>query len=187
MTSKFDFFSTKIQDLFVLQRKPACDGRGYFERMFCLSDLGKHFSGKRISQINHTQTQKIGSVRGMHFQNQPHAEIKFVSCVKGEVFDVAVDLRSESPTFLQWHSEVLSAKNHKTLMIPEGFAHGFQTLSNDCELLYFHSNYYHAPSEDGLNVRDPRLAIDWPMPIANLSKRDEAFPMLEANFNGVIV
>lgn len=98
----------------------------------------------------------------MHFQRTPHAEMKLVSCVRGLVFDVAVDLRRGSPTFLRWHSELLSADNHKTLVIPEGFAHGFQTLTDDCEMLYLHTTAYAPDAEAGLNPQDARLAIAWP-------------------------
>ncbi len=98
------------------------------------------------------------------------------TCLRGEVFDVAVDLRDNSPTFLRWHAEVLSAENHKTLVIPEGFAHGFQTLADDCEMLYFHTAAYHASAEDGLNALDPGLAIKWPLDVDVLSDRDRATP-----------
>jgi dTDP-4-dehydrorhamnose 3,5-epimerase len=187
MSSKFDFLPTKISDLVILQRKPIGDDRGYFERMFCLNDLDTCFQNKKITQINHTCTMKRGSVRGLHFQYPPHAEVKFVSCVGGEIFDVAVDLRQNSKTFLQWHGEILSAKNYKTMIIPEGFAHGFQTLSDESELIYFHSHFHHATSESGLNVLDTRLGIEWPLEVQNLSRRDAEFQMLETSFSGVIV
>ena len=138
-------------------------------------------------QINHTFTASRGTVRGIHFQYPPHTEIKFVSCLRGEVFDVAVDLRCNSPTFLCWHSEMLSADNHRTLVIPEGFAHGFQALSNDCEMLYLHTAAYQPDAEDGLNVRDPRLSIEWPLPIVELSQRDAGFPLLDETFAGVVI
>ena len=128
-------FDTPLSGLKVLQRKPISDSRGYLERFFCTEELEALALGKHIAQINCTLTANLGTVRGMHFQRPPHAEIKFVSCLRGEVFDVAVDLRNNSPTFLCWHAEVLSADNHKTLVIPEGFAHGFQTLADNCEML----------------------------------------------------
>ena len=115
-------------------------------------------------------TASRGTVRGMHFQHPPHAETKFVSCLRGEVFDVAVDLRNGSPTFLHWHAEILSADNHRTLVIPEGFAHGFQTLSDDCEMLYFHTAAYNPEAEGGLNVHGStpwhRLATAGRRPVA---------------------
>ena len=108
-----------------------------------------------------------------------------MSCLRGRVFDVAVDLRGSSPTFLEWHSEILSADNHRTLFIPEGFAHGFQTLEDDCEMLYFHTAPYMREAEGGLHALDPRLAIDWPLPPCGLSPRDDGFPMLDDRFSGV--
>jgi dTDP-4-dehydrorhamnose 3,5-epimerase len=118
----------------------------------------------------------------MHFQRAPSAEMKFVSCLRGEVFDVAVDLRPNSATFLQSHTELLSANNRKTLAIPEGFAHGFQTLTDDCEMFYLHTAAYDPAAEGGLNPQDPTLAIPWPLPIAGLSARDAGRPMIAADF-----
>lgn len=185
MSSRFDILDTPLSGLRVLQRKPIGDSRGYLERLFCSEELQALAPGKPIAQINHTLTASRGTVRGMHFQHPPHAEIKFVSCMRGEVFDVAVDLRHNSPTFLRWHAEVLSADNHKTLVIPEGFAHGFQTLTDNCEMLYMHTAAYLPGAEGGLNPQDPRLAIRWPLPVAGLSPRDAAHPLLGEAFAGV--
>jgi dTDP-4-dehydrorhamnose 3,5-epimerase len=185
MSKRFDTHATPIVGLHVLQRKLIGDDRGYLERLFCAEELQDSVSGNGIAQINHSFTAARGTVRGLHFQYPPHAEIKFVSCLRGEVFDVAVDLRSDSPTFLCWHGEVLSAENHITMVIPEGFAHGFQTLSDNCEMLYLHTAPYRSDAEDGLNIRDPRLAIQWPLPVAALSERDAAFPLLDDTFTGV--
>jgi len=123
-------------------------------------------------------------VRGLHFQHPPHAEDKLVSCLRGEVFDVAVDLRQGSATFLQWHAEILSADNARSLLIPQGFAHGFQTLTDDCELLYLHSRAYAAGAEGALNVRDPALAIRWPLAFTDISERDAQHPLLTREFTG---
>jgi dTDP-4-dehydrorhamnose 3,5-epimerase len=187
MSTRFDILNMPIQGLKLLQRKLVSDDRGYLERMFCSEELKSLVLGKNIVQINHTLTAKRGTVRGMHFQHSPHAETKFVSCLRGEVFDVAVDLRLSSPTFLQWHAEILSADNHKTLVIPEGFAHGFQTLTEDCQMLYLHTTAYRADAEGGLNARDPRIAIQWPLPIAEQSARDSAHPVVSDDFSGVAV
>ena len=185
MNSRFDLIATPLAGLVVVQRQPMGDARGYLERMYCADALAAITAGKPIAQINRTLTAKPGVVRGMHFQRPPHAEIKLVSCLRGEVFDVAVDLRQDSPTFLHWHAELLSADNHRSLAIPEGFAHGFQTLTDNCELLYFHTAAYQPAAEDALNARDPRLAIAWPVAISELSPRDTAHPLLSANFKGV--
>ena len=121
----------------------------------------------------------------MHFQRPPHAETKIVSCLRGEVFDVAIDLRSWSSTYLRWHGEVLSAENHRTLLIPEGFAHGFQALVDDCEMLYFHTAAYQPGAESGLNPADPAVAIRWPLPISELSARDRAHALIADGFDGM--
>ena len=166
MSARFEIIATPIPGLHAISRKPIRDQRGYLERMFCTDELGELFAGKCIVQINHTYTASRSTVRGMHFQPPPHAETKFVSCMRGKIFDVAVDLRRDSPTWLQWHSEVLSANNHKTLVIPEGFAHGFQTLTDNCEMLYLHTSAFHPDAENGLHAEDPRLAIAWPLPVS---------------------
>jgi len=185
MSTRFDILGTPLAGLRILQRKPIGDSRGYLERLFCTDELQMLAPGRHIAQINHTLTASRGTVRGMHFQRPPHAEIKFVSCLRGEVFDVAVDLRDNSPTFLHWHAEVLSAENHKTLVIPEGFAHGFQTLTDNCEMLYFHTHKYQTDAEGGLNAQDPRLAIQWPLPICGVSPRDVGHSFLDENFFGM--
>lgn len=187
MSSRFDILDTPLQRLKLIQRKPIGDQRGYLERMFCAEELQSLIPGKGIVQINHTLTAKRGTVRGLHFQYPPHAETKFVSCLRGEVFDVAVDLRQGSPTFLRWHSEILSADNYKSLLIPEGFAHGFQTLIESCELLYFHTAKYQPGAEGGLNAQDPRLDIRWPEAVLELSSRDVALPRVTEAFLGVVV
>lgn len=185
MSTRFDIRDTPLPGLRILQRKPIGDSRGYLERLFCTDELQVLASGRHIAQINRTLTASRGTVRGMHFQRPPHAETKFVSCLRGEVFDVALDLRDNSPTFLQWHSVVLSADNHNTLVIPEGFAHGFQTLTNNCEMLYFHTHIYQPDAEGGLNAQDPRLSIQWPLPIGSVSLRDAGHPFLDENFFGI--
>ncbi len=185
MSDRFDRFETPVRGLCLVQRKLVGDNRGYLERLFCADELYELTGGKGIVQINHTLTAKPGAVRGMHFQYPPYAEIKFVSCLRGEVFDVGVDLRRGSPTFLQWHAEILSAENHKTLVIPEGCAHGFQTLTKNCEMLYFHTAPYQPAAEGGLHPRDPKLAIRWPLAISDLSARDAAHPLLDDKFVGL--
>ena len=185
MSSRFQILDTPLAGLRVLQRNPIGDNRGFLERLFCSDELQMLAPHKHIAQINHTLTGLVGTVRGMHFQHPPHAEIKFVSCLRGEVFDVAIDLRHNSPTFLHWHAELLSASNHKTLVIPEGFAHGFQTLTENCEMLYFHTHPYHPEAEGGLNLQDPRLNIQWPLAIAAVSDRDAVHSLLDESFTGI--
>ena len=185
MSKRFEILATPIPGLRTISHKPISDQRGYLERMFCTDELRELLAGRCIVQINHTYTAACSTVRGMHYQHPPHAETKFVSCLRGKIFDVAVDLRRDSPTWLQWHSEVLSADNHKTLLIPEGFAHGFQTLTNDCEMLYLHTGSFQPDAEGGLHAEDPRLAITWPLPVSGLSPRDAGHPLLAADFAGL--
>ena len=185
--SRFDFIATPLAGLIVVHRKIREDHRGYLSRFYCAEEFCTAGVDKPIAQINHTLTCKKGAVRGLHFQYQPYSEIKLVSCLKGEIFDVAVDLRQDSPTFLRWHGEILSAKNHKSLLIPEGYAHGFQALTPDCELIYLHTMAYHSEAEGALNVIDPKLNITWPLPINDLSERDSKHPFLRSDFQGIIL
>ncbi|PYP19041.1 MAG: dTDP-4-dehydrorhamnose 3,5-epimerase [Gemmatimonadetes bacterium] len=187
MSGRFEISDTPLRGLRVIQRRPIGDTRGFLERLFCADELSELIPKQTIVQINHTLTVKRGTVRGMHFQHPPHAEMKFVSCLRGEVFDVAVDLRRGSSTFLRWHAERLGAANRKTLLIAQGFAHGFQALTDDCELLYFHTAPYRPAAEGGVNARDPMLAIRWPEEITELSPRDSSQPMLTRDYPGVAV
>lgn len=183
--SRFEIIDTPLVGLKVLQRKPGEDSRGFFCRHYCAEELRPAGLIKPIAQINHTLTHKVGAVRGLHFQQPPHGEVKIVSCLKGEIFDVAVDLRQGSPTFLHWHAEMLSDKNFKSLLIPEGFAHGFQALTDDCELIYLHSESFHPESEGAINIADPRLDIHWPLDITELSDRDRMHPLIDSDFQGI--
>ena len=178
---------TPINDLLVIDVDQHFDSRGAFARLFCQRELEAYLGGKSIVQINYSRTLKAGSIRGLHFQKPPYSEIKFIRCIKGSVWDVAVDLRANSSTFLHWHAEVLSDKNMSTMLIPEGFAHGFQALENGSELLYLHSNYYSPDAEDGLRYDDPALDIVWPFEIKDLSIRDLNFPLIDAAYKGILL
>lgn len=183
--SGFDISDAPLRGLKVVQRKKLSDARGYLERMFCIADLHELITDKHIVQVNHTLTRQRGAVRGLHFQRPPHAEAKLVSCLRGEVFDVAVDLRAGSPTFLQWHAETLSGENGRMLYIPEGFAHGFQALTEDCEMFYLHTAAYAPEFEGGVSPLDPRLAIAWPLAMTSLSDRDAQHAHLLADYRGI--
>jgi len=183
--NRFSVSALPLSGLQKITRQVLGDNRGYLSRLFCSDELSHVGWTKPIAQINHTYTQKQGVVRGMHFQYPPYAEVKLVSCIRGEVWDVAVDLGKDSPTFLHWHAERLSADNHCALLIPEGFAHGFQTLSEECELLYLHSTAYSAESESGLNIVDPLLNIEWPLSITEASERDTKHLMISNDFEGL--
>jgi dTDP-4-dehydrorhamnose 3,5-epimerase len=185
--SRFEIHGTEIDGLSVIRRTAIGDERGFLSRLFCAEELGAAGWSWPISQINNALTKEAGTVRGMHFQYPPKAEAKLVSCLRGAVWDVALDLRKDSPTFLRWHAEELSAANLRALLIPPGFAHGFQTLEPDCELLYLHSKAYDPALEGALNPCDPALAIAWPGKIAVMSDKDANRPMIGSDFQGVLL
>lgn len=185
MSGRFAIRTTPLRGVTAVERKRMGDDRGFLERMFCAEELELLIGGRTIVQINYTRTEKRGTVRGMHFQYPPYAETKFISCLRGEVFDVAVDLRRGSPTFLQWHGEVIGQGTPTTMALEEGFAHGFQTLTDDCELLYLHTAPYRPDAEGRINPRDPLVAIAWPLPITGLSVRDEGTLPLTPEFKGL--
>lgn len=183
--NRFEVLNLPLAGLKRVTRQRLGDHRGFLSRLFCSNELAQAGWHNPIAQINHAYTAALGTVRGMHFQRPPEAEMKLVSCIRGEVWDVAVDLRRGSPTFLSWHAEPLSAVNGHALLIPEGFAHGFQAITDDVELLYCHSAAYSPSADAGLNPRDPALAIHWPLAIANISARDAQHPMLDTHFQGL--
>jgi dTDP-4-dehydrorhamnose 3,5-epimerase len=176
---------TAIPGLFLAHSETFTDHRGEFARLFCEQELATAVGQRRIVQVNRSCTRLRGAVRGMHYQRPPHAEMKLVRCIRGAVWDVAVDLRSDSPTFLQWHAEELTPENGSMLAIPEGCAHGFQVLMPESELLYLHTASYMPESEDGVAPDDPALAIAWPLPIIDLSARDRQHPPISPSFHGV--
>ena len=181
----FDVAFTPLAGLMLVTRRRREDARGFFSRFFCAQEMAEIGWHHPVAQVNHSLTRQGGAARGLHFQHPPHAEDKYVSCLRGVVFDVAVDLRQGSPTFLHWHGETLSADNGRSLLIPHGFAHGFQALEPDSELIYLHSRPYAPEAEGGLHVSDPRLAIAWPRPVIDLSERDANHPLLTDGFAGL--
>jgi dTDP-4-dehydrorhamnose 3,5-epimerase len=185
--SSLTIIDLPIAGLRRIDRTIRADDRGFLTRLFCAEELVAAGWSKPVAQVNHTSTRTRAVVRGIHFQYPPHAEMKLVSCIRGAVFDVAVDLRKGSPTFLKWHAEEVSAANARALLIPEGFGHGFQALTDDCELLYAHSAAYAAEAEGALNATDPALAIAWPLPIGERSERDAQHALLQADFEGIVL
>lgn len=184
---KFEFTNTKIPNLLVGSRSKFKNNVGTFERLFCQNEFKNNNLLENIVQINKNFTNFSGTLRGLHFQFSPHAEEKVITCLKGSVYDVALDIRKDSPTFLSWHSEILSQSNNRFMYIPKGFAHGFLTLEDDCEILYFHSEFYSQKNEGGIRYDDPKIKIKWPHKIKYLSDRDKAHPYLEENFKGIII
>ena len=177
--------STAIQGVSVVETKQIADGRGRFSRLFCNQELAYLLGDRNIVQMNHSLTSQEGSVRGLHYQFPPYAEMKFVRCLKGSVWDVAVDLRAGSPTFLSWHAEVLSEGNSRMMVIPEGCAHGFQVLNEDSELLYLHTAAYAPDVEGGVRYDDPLISVAWPLAIADVSSRDQQLQLLRSDFKGM--
>ncbi len=180
--SSLTLYTTPLSGLMVVEGRPVGDQRGSFARLFCTRELMPLRLPGPIVQINHSLTHAQGTVRGLHFQRPPMAEAKLVRCLRGRVLDVAVDLRKGSPTYLKWHAVELSAQKHLAFYLPQGFAHGFQTLEPDCELLYLHTQLYCPEQEGGLRHDDPALGIPWPLPVADLSARDAGHPLLTPDF-----
>jgi dTDP-4-dehydrorhamnose 3,5-epimerase len=176
---------TTLSGVSVVESIPFVDYRGFFSRLYCEKELEAFLGNRHIVQINHSCTRTVGAIRGLHYQISPHAEMKFVRCLKGRVWDVAVDLRRNSPTFLQWYSEELSFDNAKMLIIPEGCAHGFQVLEPDSEILYLHTHFYTPEYEAGIPYNDPILNIEWPLPITDVSARDSFHPAITPDFKGI--
>ena len=178
------FLPTILNGSFTIQLDPINDERGWFARYFCKKEFSTIGHEKEWVQMNHSFSLKKGTLRGMHFQKPPHSEVKLVRCIQGSVFDVIIDLRKDSPTFLKWFGAELSAENKLMMYIPEGFAHGFQTLEDNSGLLYMHTAYYSPEAESGLRYNDPQVNISWPLEISEISMRDTNHDILE-KFNGL--
>ena len=178
------FIPTILNGSFTIQLDPINDERGWFARYFCKKEFSTIGHNKEWVQMNHSFSLKKGTLRGMHFQKPPYSEIKLVRCIQGSVFDVIIDLRKDSPTFLKWFGAELSAENKLMMYIPEGFAHGFQTLEDNSGLLYMHTAYYSPEAESGLRYNDPQVNISWPLEISEISMRDTNHDLLE-KFNGL--
>jgi dTDP-4-dehydrorhamnose 3,5-epimerase len=174
-----------LEGLLRITRGTFEDARGLFSRLYCSAELAKKGWPHAPAQINYSRTNGAGSLRGLHYQHPPFSEAKMVTCLYGEVFDVAVDLRAGSKTFRQWHGEKLSGRLLNSLLIPEGMAHGFQVLSDEAHLLYLHSKPFHAESEGTVNPLDPALKIAWPLEVLNLSLRDKGARFLDTTFAGI--
>lgn len=179
------FLPTALAGSFIVELETFTDERGWFARYYCKEEFREIGHSKEWAQMNHSFSSKQGTIRGMHFQKEPYGEIKLVRCIAGTVFDVIIDLRKNSPTFLHWFGTELSAQNKRSLYIPEGFAHGFQCLSERCELLYHHSEVYQPDAEAGIRYDDPVVSINWPLPVSVISERDISHPLLSNEFKGI--
>jgi dTDP-4-dehydrorhamnose 3,5-epimerase len=177
--------NTELKDLYLVEFDFFSDFRGEFIKLFNMENFPQLTKTQNIHQINLSKTIGKGSVRGMHGQISPYLEYKYVTCIDGEIFDIAIDLRRNSKTFLKKFNIILSAEKKIGVLIPPGFVHGFQLLSDNCTMIYCHTNIYKPDSEIGLNVMDPILNIDWPMNIKNLSDKDKSYEFLESTYNGI--
>lgn len=175
------FEETPLKDCFIIHFSPISDERGQFSRLFCENELHQIGFSKKIVQINHSINRKKGTIRGLHFQKPPFSETKIITCLRGKVIDVAVDLRKNSPTFLKIFSTELSPKADKAILIPEGFAHGFQTMMNNSEMLYLHTEFYNKEADSGLRYDDPALNIKWQLPPVSISQKDLSYPFININ------
>lgn len=179
------FVEAPLAGAYVIELEPFLDKRGLFARTFCQKEFAIIGFHKQIVQINHSVTRQKGSIRGMHYQLPPACDTRIIRCVQGKVFDVMVDIRAGSPTFMQWHGVELSTDNMLMVYIPEGFAHGFQTLADNAELIYHHSAFYSPEHEQGLRFDDPSLGINWPLSVSVISSKDQNCSVIDDNFKGV--
>ena len=172
---------TEIDSVFEINSDTFVDNRGSFLNIFRENDkeFKNLWGGRLIRQINISTNKKVGTLRGMHLQRNPHAEAKIVRCLKGSIWDVAVDLRKDSKTFGKWHGVELNSENSKALFIPEGCAHGFQVLTKNSQIIYIHSKDWYPNSDIGVIWNDPDISINWPLPVNELSKKDQELPSLK--------
>lgn len=179
------FHETALRDVYIIDLNIFSDDRGIFARTFCKREFAQIGHTEEFVQFNHSRTLQRGTLRGLHFQRPPHAEIKLIRCIRGSVFDVVVDLRQGSPTFLQHIGVELSEQNMRMIYIPEGCAHGFQTLEADSELIYHHTAFYTPAAEGGIRYDDPQIAIEWPLTPTLMSDKDQQYPFLQGSFEGI--
>lgn len=173
------FLPTPLAGAYLVELEPLEDERGFFARSFCQNEFRALGLDPVVAQCNVSFNRRRGTLRGLHYQAEPHAEAKLVRCTRGAIWDVIVDLRSNSPTARQWFAAELTAENRRSLYVPAGFAHGFQTLADDTEVFYQMSEFYHPEAARGIRWDDPVLAIPWPIKDAVVSPRDRGFPRLD--------
>lgn len=170
------FTPAALQDAFIIDVEKREDARGFFARAWCADEFTQHGLNTQLAQASISFNHKRGTLRGMHWQAEPHGEVKVVRCTSGAIYDVIVDVRPESPTFKKWIAVELSAANRRMLYIPQGFAHGFQTLADDTEVFYFISAFYAPEAARGARYNEPAFGITWPLPISIIAAKDEAWP-----------
>lgn len=169
------FAETPLKDAYIIELDRIEDERGFFARSWCVTEFEEHGLNSNLVQCNVSFNKKKGTLRGMHYQAAPHEEAKLVRCTKGALYDVIIDLRPDSPTFKRCFGVELTADNRKALYIPEGFAHGFQTIQDDTEVFYQMSEFYHPESARGIQYDDPAFGIEWPLSNPNTSPKDSTY------------
>jgi len=179
--------NTTINGLYEIESNRIADARGSFERLYCVDELSNILNGESIQQINHSVSHSVGTLRGLHFQHPPFGEIKFVNCIRGTVYDVVLDLRKDSDTFLKHYCVELTPNRKRGLLIPKGCAHGFQVLEADSEIIYFHTTKYAPHSEGGVRYDDPLVSINWPLDVTIISDKDKGYPLLGIDYRGLEV
>jgi dTDP-4-dehydrorhamnose 3,5-epimerase len=180
-----DIQETRITGLYILVDSKFQDNRGSFRRKFCSQDLENILSGRQVRQVNQSDNVTSGTVRGLHYQINESSETKIVSCIKGSALDIALDLRADSKTFLQYETLVISSENNHSFFIPEGFAHGFQTLEDNTSLIYLTTQFYSPTNERGINYLEPLIGIQWNQIATVVSLKDKEIPFLSADFKGI--
>ena len=170
------FKETKLKDAYLIEIEKLEDRRGFFARAWCQREFEAHGLVSRIVQANISYNRKKGTLRGLHYQVAPYAETKLVRCTRGAIYDVIIDLRPDSPTYMQWLGVELTAENYKMLYVPEGFAHGFQTLADETEVTYQVSQFYTPGAEGGVRYNDPAFGIEWPLAVQVISDKDQNWP-----------
>jgi dTDP-4-dehydrorhamnose 3,5-epimerase len=170
------FVETKLKGAFIIEPEPMEDERGFFARTFDQKEFEGHGINPRVMQCNISFNKKRGTLRGMHYQIAPYQEAKLICCTNGTIYDVIIDLRRGSPTFKQWIAVELAAENHRMLYVPQGFAHGFQTLQDNAEVFYQMSEFYHPESARGVRWNDPAFGIVWPDDMRVISDKDRQYP-----------
>jgi dTDP-4-dehydrorhamnose 3,5-epimerase len=169
------YLSTPLSGVYLIDLEPIVDPRGFFARTWCAQEFESRGLNPRLSQTSISMSTRKGTLRGLHYQADPYREAKLVRCCAGAIYDVVVDLRRDSPTYCRWFSAELTAANHRMLYAPEGFAHGYQTLTDNTEVLYQNSESYRPEYARGVRWNDPIFGIEWPVPDPILSPRDLAF------------
>ncbi len=178
------FRPLKLKSAYLIDLQKHEDTRGFFARYYCAEEFANHGLNTQWLQMNNSLSKKKGTLRGLHFQYPPHAEIKLIRCIKGAVWDVIVDIRKKSTTYGKWFGIELNEENRSMIYVPKGFAHGFQSLCDEAELLYMHSERYAPNADGGINPLDPELKIKWPLDISEISERDLKHPNVSEIFNG---